>query len=111
MNVGERLHAAIEEDRRERPPAWTVTFDTLVERMFCQDKEPATVMGAMLSNHGIACRCERTDVDGVLCVTCDRPIERIALTEGYMKSFMAIVRRNGLHGRYRKNGETREYEF
>jgi hypothetical protein len=111
MNAGERLRAAIEEDRRERPPVWTVTFDTLVERIFCQDKEPATVMAALLSNRDVEFSCEYTDTDGVLCITCGRPIERIALTEGYMKPFMAIVRRNGLHGVYRKCGETREYEF
>lgn len=86
---------------RDDEARWYVVPAEPISRLFCsvEGKEHVTVMAAMLSRK-VMCSVLPTDMDGVVCVECDPPVESITLREQFMRSFVPILRRNGVRGRY-----------
>lgn len=108
----ERIRLRIEEAK-----VWWVEFSTPAERVFCRPEQVPTIINA---DYGITWagvdtrhwpRQLPTDQEGVCCVEFGISIDRMAVEEQWMRGWMQIVRANGLHGKYRKAGTTREYEF
>ena len=110
----ERIRVRLGETR-----VWFVEFDPLVRRVFCATKELAAVTRA---DYGVAWTgvsthhwptTKPTDREGVWCVEFAAPIERMAVNHDDMPGWMAVVRANGCHGRYREAGvrPRRWYEF
>lgn len=116
MNAGERLAKSIREQQEQYKgrKVWSVRFDDLIDHIFCstEKREPITVIVAALSNHHITVSRHPTNDEGVECIRLSSPIEHVALDESYMKSFIPILRRNGIHGTYRTRGDDgKEYRF
>lgn len=87
---------------RDAETRWYVIPNEPIERLFCdtETKEHVAVISAMLSAVGTVCEMLPTTMDDVTCVVCDPPVERMTLKESFMRSFVPILRRNNMHGRY-----------
>lgn len=107
-----RLRQAVAESREraaERPAPWWVRFDGLPQGVFAEGAD-AHVMARTLFAMREPVRPTPTDREGVTFYPLDG-CERIVADESDMRAVMRCVRLTGLHGTYRKAGETREYRF
>jgi hypothetical protein len=116
MNAGEQLAKNIRElqERNKGRKVWSVRFDDLVGHVFCstEKREHITVFVAALSNRHVTVSRHPTNNGDVECVSFSSPIMCVALDESYMKPFVTILRRNGIHGTYRRgDGTGKEYKF
>ena len=96
---------------------WWVRLRPPVSRLFCTAPQLATVteVDYGLTWAGVGAthfpRTSPTDREGVWCCSFDAPMETLLVEERLMAQWMAILRANGAHGRYRKSGTDAEYEF
>lgn len=96
---------------------WWVRLRPPVERLFCTLSQLATIteVDYGVSWTGVGSthfpRTSPTDRDGIWCCEFDAPLETLVVDEGIMRDWMAILRANGCHGRYRKSGTDTRYEF
>ena len=97
------------ERARERPQPWWISFDQLPHGVFAEGTDRIVIARTLFSMR-VPVRpaptdrseCEFYALDGV---------ERLVAEEDDMTAVMRCVRLTGLHGAYRKAGETREYRF
>ena len=105
---------------RERVKAtrpWWIEFDPPVTHLFCDRSHLAAAHEA---DYGIAWtgvsthhhpRQVPTDRQDVWLLEYGAPIERMAVDEPWMPSWMEVVRANHIHGRYKEAGVGPWYEF
>lgn len=100
-------------ERRERdarrPAPWWIVFDAPARGIFAQGDDRHAIH-RMLYGMREPVRPASTDRAGVIYYPLD-DLERIVAEEPDMHAVMRCVRLTGLHGSYRKAGETREYRF
>lgn len=109
--------AAALRERVARTSAWWVELAAPVTRVFFDDADFATVMRA---DHGLrwagvgsssAPVIRPTDRPGTSCAEFGVPLVTMAVERDVMASWMAVLRANGVRGRYREAGTDRWYEF
>jgi len=108
----ERIRARVDATR-----VWWVELSEPVERLFC-DKAHLAVASlvdagisiAGLESHYYPAR-RPTDRPDVWLLEYGIPMERVAVEHQHMRGWMALLRANGCHGRYREAGTDRWYEF
>ena len=97
--------------------AWVVRLRPPVWRLFCSLAQLSTIreVDYGLSWAGLGSthfpRTSPTDREDVWCCEFDAPMETLLVDERLMSDWMAIIRANGCHGRYRRAGTSAEYEF
>lgn len=95
---------------------WWVYLDEPRERLWAttsEDGRGASMFAFARTLYGMDARFavrESTARDVVL-FELAAPVERLVVEEGDMRAVMGSLRRFGVHGRYRKAGTGREYEF
>ena len=97
------------ERARGRPQPWWVRFDELPQGVFAEGMDRIVIARTLYAMRlpvrpapTDRAECEFYALDGV---------ERIVAEESDMRAVMRCVRLTGLHGTYRKAGETKEYKF
>ena len=106
------LNAEVEAAReraKERPQPWWVCFDELPQGIFAEGMD-RIVVARTLYGMRVPVHPAPTDRDGCEFYALDG-VERLVAEEEDMHAVMRCVRLTGLHGHYRKAGETREYRF
>lgn len=107
-----RLREEADKAAERNESVWWVRFRAPAARFFCDEgKLHVSSIVRVLYADRMAFSIERTDRDGVSCVTCDPAIEVLAAQESMMAGLMEVVRANGLHGAYRKAGTEKAFEF
>lgn len=107
-----RLKQAVAERREwaaSRPAPWWVRLDAPAGGIFAQGKD-AHVINRTLYAMREPVRPTPTDREGVTFYPLD-DLEWLVADESDMRAVMRCVRLTGLHGAYRKAGETKEYRF
>lgn len=107
-----RLQQSVAERREwaaRQPAPWWIVFDTPARGIFAEGDDRHAIH-RMLYGMREPVRPAPTDRAGVTYYALD-DLERIVAEEPDMRAVMRCVRLTGLHGRYRKAGETREYRF
>lgn len=92
-----------------QPAPWWIVFDTPTRGIFA-DGDDRHAIHRMLYGMCKPVRPAPTDRAGVIYYALD-DLERVVAEESDMHAVMRCVRLTGLHGHYRKAGETREYRF
>ena len=106
------LSRQVEERRKwdkSRPRPWWVCFDELPHGVFAEGTDRIVIARTLYAMRVPVrpaptdrAECEFYALDGV---------ERLVAEESDMPAVMRCVRLTGLHGSYRKAGETKEYKF
>ena len=113
---GEGWQAALKrqaEEARERaarqPAPWWIVFDAPAWGVFAEGDDRHAIHRTLYRMREPV-NPAPTDRAGVTYYALD-DLERIVAEESDMPAVMRCVRLTGLHGTYRKAGETREYRF
>lgn len=106
------LNAEVEAAReraKHRPQPWRVRFHTPARGIFVEGDDHH-VMTRTLFAMRLPVQPAPTDREGVTFYPLD-DVEYLVADESDMRAVMRCVRLTGLHGHYRKAGETKEYIF
>lgn len=112
---GERLHAAIEDmaDRaaERAQPSWGVWLDAPIGKFFVRRGNQEVQLMRVLVADRYEFRTLDTNDPQVTCVVPEVELQAFGVVEQFMEGLMGVLRANGCHGRYRKAGEEKFYEF
>ena len=92
-----------------QPAPWWIRFDAPARGIFAEGVD-THVMARTLYAMRVPVHPTPTDRAGVVYYALD-DLERVVAEESDMRAVMRCVRLTGLHGTYRRAGETREYRF
>lgn len=98
-------------ERGPAPELWGVRLDGPAERLYCDLGGLMALVRALYGMDAQGWRVLDTTDPDVMLVELGRPLEWIAAEESDMRALMACLRRNGMHGSYRKAGTEKEYRF
>lgn len=98
-------------ERGPAPELWGVRLYVPAERLFCDLDGRMALVRALYGMDAQGWRVLDTTDPDVMLVELGRPLEWIVTEESDMRALMACLRRNDMHGSYRKAGTEREYEF
>ena len=112
MSWQAELRRQVEESRewaRGQPRPWWVYADGLFRDLFAEGDDRHVIDRTL---YGMRLAVPRSTTDRETCSVYHLGgIEYIVAEESDMRAVMRCVRLTGLHGAYRKAGETKEYRF
>lgn len=104
------------QERRASVELWWIVFDEPRTRIWATTPEDGDgwslcAFARSLYGMGVGFSARDTTQAGVACVELATSVGHLVVDEQDMETVMRSLRRFGVHGRYRKAGTEREYEF